>query len=286
MYPLVDTKDPTLVEVEVQALYRASYPQGDPLYVPKVFGWAIDCFTGSFEDYQPIDALYHDFEHTLQGTLCIARLLARRHQAKAAPMLDQRMFELALAGILFHDTGYLKRRDDREGTGAKYTLVHVQRSADFASRFLRPKGFLPKEIAGVQNMIRCTGVNVDLAAIPFQNETERIAGYSLGTADLLGQMAAQDYVAKLPILFLEFEEAARFNPGRTAGLFKSVEDLLQKTPLFWQNYVLPKIKGDFLNLYEFLSEPGAPEENFYLQQIERNIDRIRRQNQTTECSPA
>jgi hypothetical protein len=78
MYSPVVTKDPTAVEVEVQAACRAMFPGADLLFVPRVFGWAIECFTGSFGGYLPVDARYHDFEHTLQGTLCLARLLRGR----------------------------------------------------------------------------------------------------------------------------------------------------------------------------------------------------------------
>src|SRR5215475_13584797 len=79
MYSPVATKDPTAVEVEVQAAYLEMFPDADRLFVPQIFGWAIDCFTGQYGGYQPIDAQYHDFEHTLQGTLCMARLLHGRH---------------------------------------------------------------------------------------------------------------------------------------------------------------------------------------------------------------
>src|SRR5512142_770504 len=103
MFAPVVTKDPTAVEVEVQAACRAMFPDADPLYVPRVFGWAIECFTGNFCDYQPVDARYHDLEHTLQGTLCLARLLRGRHAAGAYPRLTERMFQLSLAAILLHD---------------------------------------------------------------------------------------------------------------------------------------------------------------------------------------
>src|SRR5262249_29539907 len=109
MYPQVDTKDPTAVEVEVQAAYRTMFPRGDRLFVPRVFGWAIECFTGHYHDYQRVDALYHDFEHTLQGTLCLVRLLRGRHLAGVQPVLTERLFQLGLLAILLHDTGYLKR---------------------------------------------------------------------------------------------------------------------------------------------------------------------------------
>ena len=69
MYSPVVTKDPTAVQVEAQAAGRAMFPEADPLFVPRVFGWAIECFTGHYRDYQAVDARYHDFEHTLQGTL-------------------------------------------------------------------------------------------------------------------------------------------------------------------------------------------------------------------------
>ena len=62
-------------------------------------------------------------------------------------------------------------------------------------------------------MIRCTGVNAALSVIPFQSEMEKVAGFALGTADLLGQMAAEDYVDKLPILYAEFAEAAALLQG-------------------------------------------------------------------------
>src|SRR6266705_1959297 len=165
MAPPVVTRDPTCVEVEVQAAYLGMFPDGNRLFVQQVFGWAIDCFTGCYRDYQPVDARYHDFEHTLQGTLCMARLLRGRYLAGAQPVLTQRMVQLAFLAILLHDTGYLKKRDDSEGTGAKYTVTHVDRSAEFAAQLLTDKGFAASEIISVQNMIHCTGVDANLKAI-------------------------------------------------------------------------------------------------------------------------
>src|SRR5688572_25271168 len=107
MHPPVVTKDPAAVEVEVQAAYQAVFPAGDQIFVRNSFQWAAQCFTGNFDDFQTIDALYHDFEHTLQGTLCMARLLRGWQEAQASPRLTKRMFELGILAILLHDTGYL-----------------------------------------------------------------------------------------------------------------------------------------------------------------------------------
>src|SRR5215467_1802781 len=141
MFDPVLTKDPAAVEFEVQSAYLAMFPAGDRLFVPRVFGWMLACFSGGYRDYQAVDARYHDFEHTLQGTLCMARLLRGRHSAGAEPRLTQRALELGLMAILLHDTGYLKKRDDTTGTGAKYTIVHVTRSAEFAEQLLTEKMF-------------------------------------------------------------------------------------------------------------------------------------------------
>jgi hypothetical protein len=277
MYPPVVTKDPTAVELEVQTAYLTIFPEGDRFFVPRAFGWAIDCFVGGYRDYQPVDARYHDFEHTLQGTLCMVRLLRARHLAGAQPRLSERFFKLGLVAILLHDTGYLKKRGDDDGTGAKYTITHVERSADFAARLLEEKGFPSSDLIAVQNMIHCTGVDATLNVIPFQSEMEKIVGFALGTADLLGQMAAEDYVEKLPILYSEFAEAAGYIQDKShfIAMFSSAADLMQKTPMFWEKYVQPKLDRDFGGLYRFLNQPYPSGSNEYLQRIEQNMKRLK-----------
>lgn len=274
----VDTRDPLAVAKQVEADYDLMFGSTDRLFVPQAFGWAVDCFTGQLRDYLAIDAQYHDFEHTLQGTLCFSSLLRGRFQIGVQPVLSRGGFELGLLAILLHDTGYLKRRNDPDGTGAKYTLTHVARSCDFAAEFLPSKGYTPNQIHSAQNMIRCTGVDVDLKSIQFLSEEERIIGYALGTADLLGQMAAPDYVEKLPVLYQEFVEAARYT-GQSSKLlagFSSAEDLIRKTPGFWEKYVRTKIERDFQGLFRFLADPLPDGPNSYLRCVEANIERLRR----------
>ena len=279
MQAAIDTRQPGLVEAEINAAYLAMFPDADPNYVHTIFQWAITCFEGRYQDYQPIDAHYHDLEHTLQGALCMSRLLWRRHDTNAPPRLTRRMFELGMLAILMHDTGYLKRKWDTAGTGAKYTLTHVDRSIQFAGELMLGHDYAVEDILAVQNMIRCTGVNVKLDTIQFQDELERLAGFALGTSDLLGQMAAADYVDKLPVLYSEFAESARYNEGKmkAGGFFASAEDLMQKTPLFWEHYVRQKISREFLGLFRFLNVPYPDGPNPYIEQIEANIARLRRQ---------
>ena len=288
MYPAVSTKNPSAVQAEVQTAYQGMFPEGDPLFVPRVFGWAWQCFAGEYRDYQAVDARYHDFEHTLQGTLCMERLLWGRHLAAAEPILTQRMFELGLLAILLHDTGYLKKRDDTEGTGAKYTVVHVRRSAEFAAQLLGEKGFTASEIQAVQHMIQCTGVDASLSTIPFQSEMEKVAGFALASADLLGQMAADDYVEKLPILYSEFAEAAQHTTDQPnfIGSFASAADLMRKTPAFWEKFVLVKLDRDFGGLHQFLNDPYPTGPNEYLERIEANMERLKKRLEAEEMQNA
>ena len=278
----IDTRDAVAVEDEVHSIYANLFPGTASEFVRTAFGWAARCFAGGHPDYLPIDARYHDLEHTMQGALCLARLMRGLHAADAAPALTVRAFELGIVAILFHDTGYLKARSDTEGTGAKYTAVHVGRSAAFAESFLAPKGFKPTEVRAVQNMINCTGISTDLQAIEFQSEQERTLGYALGTSDLLGQMAAPDYIEKLPVLYQEFAEAARNAPAGSTHLsaYRSAGELMRNTPVFWEKYVLPKINGDFQGLYTFLGHPHPDGPNEYLLRIEANIERLRQLAET------
>jgi len=274
--PKVDTRVPGEVEKEIHAIYSRLYPDGERAFVPRIFDWAGQCFLGRYDDYQAIDARYHDFEHTLQGTLCLARLLEGRQAAKVQPDVPRKFFDLTLLAILFHDTGYLKKRGDTEGTGAKYTAIHVGRSVAFARQFLTPKGYSLEDLDMIENMIRCTGVAVRVTTVPFRNDFERTLGCAVGTADLLGQMAAADYVDKLPVLFLEFAEAARTDPvnGARFADYKNPEDLMRRTPMFWSDYVWPRINEDFGHLYVFLNNPLPNGPNPYLLAIEKNIQRL------------
>jgi hypothetical protein len=275
----IDTRQPALVEAEIQRIYLEMFPNGNRGFVPEIFQWAGAWFGGRYLDFQPIDAHYHDLEHTLQGVLCMARILRSRQSSEQHPPLPRRLFELGMLAMLMHDTGYLKRRGDLPGTGAKYTLTHVDRSIGFAKELMGAHGCPPAEILAVKNMIHCTGINVKLVTIQFQSDLERIVGFSLGTADLLGQMAAPDYVDKLPVLYSELAEAAEHDTAKmkAGGFFSSAADLKRKTPLFWEKYVQSKINREFIGLYKFLNDPYPDGPNPYMDRIEANVARIRRE---------
>ena len=66
MFPPVATHDPAAVEAATRAAYLAMFPKGDHQFVPRIFGWADDCFNGRYADYQPVDA--HDVTSLFRAT--------------------------------------------------------------------------------------------------------------------------------------------------------------------------------------------------------------------------
>lgn len=281
MFPKTDTSNPNAVARDVADLQRRLFPDRPAAVLERLFADIRDMFEGRYLDYGPIDLRYHDFRHTLQATLCFAELVAARRAAAAAPALTARDFECGLAAIVLHDTGYLKVRSDRAGTGAKYTYAHVLRSCAVAATYLPTIGFGHEELNLVLNAIGCTGPASNLYPIAFGSPVERVLGCCVATADFLGQMAADDYPDELGMLFAEFEESDDFLAvPRDRRAFKSAEDLIAHTPEFWRDHVLPKLEQQFHGVYRYLAEPYPHGANRYLEAIERNITRIQNLKRT------
>lgn len=273
----IDTKDIEAVCAESGRIYRLMYTDADPGFMPWARDWFQAVFGGRYRDYLPVDVPYHDREHTMQGLLCLARLLHGRHKADARPAVPRETFELGVLAILLHDSGYLKRAGDKEGTGAKYTLIHVDRSREFAESFLREQGYTSPDIETVQNMIQGTAMDSAPAEVSFATGTDLTVGAALATADLLGQMSAEDYVERLPQLYSEFIESYGYFGDKAECLhYESPETLIANTPKFWESYVKPKLEKGCYGMYRYLSEPYPNGDNEYLSRIEANVEKAAR----------
>lgn len=258
---------------EVRAYTVAVYPEASFQLIEDVAKLTKTLFEGGNPEYQKADLSYHNLEHTLLATKCFVDLAEGRSRHGAEPAFTAREFSLGCAAILMHDTGYLKKRDDTQGTGAKYTTTHVERSCVMAGRFLPAMGVKPDELDGVLNAIRCTGVSSQIGALVFRNDVQRLTGCMVATADYLGQMADPGYPEKLPALFAEFEEANDFNRvPADKRMFSSARDLMAKTGGFWTHFVLPKLEKEYEGVYRLLVE--ADGENPYLDAVAVNLARI------------
>src|SRR5581483_12173274 len=210
MFPPVDTKNPTAVAAFVEGKFASMYPGASLQWLETLFRDMEALFEGRHPDYAAIDIRYHDFEHTLQATVCIVLLLEGRHGAGVQPHVGPRDFELAVSAVLLHDAGYLRLRSDTAGTGAKYTFCHVLRSCSFAASYLPTLGASDYEVEAVLGAINCTGPTKEISRLRFRFPVERVIGCALATSDYLGQMAAADYPDELEILFHEFQESDDF----------------------------------------------------------------------------
>jgi hypothetical protein len=233
-----------------------------------------DLFAGRHPEYQAVDTAYHDLAHTLQATLCLAELLHNRHLAEAPPHIGADDFRRALVAVLFHDIGYLKTRDDTEGSGAKYTHLHEKRSCTFVRAYLSELDWPRDDIRTVENLISATGPAADVTQIEFGSEVERVLGQAVCTADYVGQMSDPAYPDKLAFLFREFAESYRYQ-GIPEGHwpFPSYEAMLRSTPGFWGSFVQHKLHVECAGICRHLEHPLTGE-NRYFSQIEQNMTAI------------
>lgn len=272
MFPDVDTRDAAAVASRIREHLRSINPEGSLNLFDEVYHEVGRMFRGEFGDFQPIDLLFHDYQHTLQATLCMAELLAGRHRADSHPPFPWRHIELGMVAILFHDSGYLKTRSDGGGTGAKYTYAHVMRSVAVTASQLPRFGIGPAEIGVVVGAIRCTGPTSNINRLNYTSDLDLLLGCCVATADYLGQMAAADYPDELEILFREFEENDDYlGIPPEKRMFRSADDLQRKTPGFWSHLVRPKLETDFRGVYRYLANPYPTGPNRYVEAVERNI---------------
>ncbi len=76
---------------------------------------------------------------------------------------------------------------------------------------------------------------------------------------------------------MEFEESDDYrNIPKNYRMFSSSEEILRRTPYFWENIVISKLEIDCHGLYKFLAEPHPDGVNPYMQKVEEHISTIRK----------
>lgn len=262
----------------IEAICESNYGNREIGLIERVMEDIVDLFQGKKPGYQACDTEYHNLLHTFQTIPPFVEMIDGWNKEGAAPRVSKKYFTFGTMGVLLHDTGYIKKEGDNEGTGAKYTFSHIERSIEFASSYLTEIGFNNQDVLSILNIIHCTGVTLDIDII-FNNDQERVVGFALGTADLLGQMSAENYPDKIPVLYNEFAEAYRHNSqdSRSHSDSSSIptcpQDLLRSTPAFYERIALArfKIMG---SLYSYIPSHYGSIENPYIVAIENNIGKI------------
>ena len=246
----------------------------------RLIDFTFGLFHGASPEFEPCDTAFHDFDHTMQATEVVLRLLGAHDRVLTEARFNDRQWEIALVSILLHDGGYLKCRNDNEGSGAKHTSIHVGRSCFLAWDILPDFGFEKDEIRVVQHAICATAIGAKMNRIGFRSQSEWLIGAVVATGDMLGQMAADDYPERLPALYLELREAALFSRLKKHGsiAYESLLELLSGTEKFYSDYVIKTLDGEWGGVYRWLeTENGS---NPYLERIHRNVHRATAMGQT------
>ncbi|MBI5240769.1 MAG: hypothetical protein HY926_09875 [Elusimicrobia bacterium] len=267
---LVDAEDIEAVWKETERLLRLMSPQLDLAPVRAGFQDMRRLFAGRYPGWRACNTEYHDKQHTTDTLLAMVRLM--HGAAVSGTRFTDPELTVAVLSAMFHDSGYIQAEGDTEGTGAKYTAFHEERSAVFLAGYLKERG-LPAEFpAQSEAILLCTGLHVDISRLSFSSENHKLLGRMLGAGDLLGQMAARNYLEKLLFLYREFQE------GKVAG-FVDEFDLLQKTFAFYgetHRRLADELGGvDRYLLPHFRARWGIAQD-LYAQTIEQNLDYLRR----------
>ena len=221
---LVNMDSPEAVLVEGHVILKLISQNLNPDPVTSAFHSTVRLYEGDRPGYQACNTEYHDLRHITDTFLAMARLI---HGAILEDKkLTQRGIVVGLIATLLHDTGYIQKESDSEGTGAKYTTQHVRRSMGFLERHASEYGLTAEDVRDGRDMILCTDLSVDIATIEFFSRETELLGKMLGAADLLAQMADRMYLEKLLFLYYEFRE------GEIGG-YESEVDLLRKTVGFF-----------------------------------------------------
>jgi len=253
------------VLAEVDQILRLVFPDFDPGPLHGIYENVLKLFEGQWPGYQKCNTQYHDLKHTLDCFLAMARLI---HGGSVDGIeTGEHKAHLGLVSSLMHDTGYIQPVNDMAGTGAKYTLVHIERSIGFLENYFAQNGFSREDFYLCRNCLKCTGLDVKIDQIDFSSREDEILGKMLGTADLLGQMASPRYLEKLPALFSEFIE------GGVGGIGDEL-DFLEHTIQFWEitqkRFMMDLGHVDALMQHHFRVRWGI-DRNLYREAIERHI---------------
>jgi hypothetical protein len=222
-------------------------------------------YQGHCPDYKACNTDYHDLNHVLQVTLATVRIAHGTHVS--GRLLDRSDLLLLLVLAMLHDTGYIQPSFDKQGTGAKHTLEHVDRSIDFAKNYLPRFGFDRDAVQACAAIIKATDISVRIDEIPFLREKWELLAKIMATGDIVAQMADRAYLEKLPFLYREFAE------GGVPG-FDSELDLLKKTIGFY-NFALKRMDHDLggfrKHLKRHFEKRWGIDEDLYQKSIDANM---------------
>jgi hypothetical protein len=262
---LVNMNKPKMVYAEVKNIVAQMNRGFDFTRLDQVFIDTVALYEGNYPGYRKCTTEYHDLRHTTDVLLALARLIHGAHIAGVR--FGEEDVAQALISALLHDTGYIQTSDDDSGTGGKYTLTHVERSAGFLTRYFAARGWDVDDCATYRGLIYCTSHGTNEAGTSLPSPEAAMLGKMIATADLVGQLADRLYLEKLLFLYREFCEANLMTGDteldllkRTVGFYGTIKQRLAAELDNTQRFM----RHHFLVRWDMDRDP-------YMESVERNL---------------
>ncbi|CCH48629.1 HD domain-containing protein [Pseudodesulfovibrio piezophilus] len=259
-------RTPEGIDQEVRSIVTAMFPESDFSTYSQAFADVRRLYAGFYPGFQQCDTPYHNWHHTLDVLLATARLLHGIHLARQA--LSPHIVQLTLIAALFHDCGYIRREDEHTGTGAQFTLDHVQRGLLLLEDYSDTHHWPIMDLLDLDSMLQCTAPSGTPETVVFTNIESMLAAHVLATADIVAQMGSDIYLERLPLLFKELTEG-----GITD--FSSEYDLFTKTRGF-TSFMWSKMECRLSNVINCMpahfKERYNIEHDFYSESALRNLE--------------
>ena len=272
----VNLRRPETVFTEVSAIMSDFCTDAMCTKVHMAFRNLAQLYKGQLNGYEPCDVPYHDLQHIMDVTLATTRLLAGfEHSQRPSRRLGPNRIMLGIILALYHDCGYIRdAHKDRLENGAEYTLTHITRGAEYLRGYLPELG-LEKYSDLMVNLIHYTGYEKPVETIRLDDPRDEILGFLVGTADLLAQMSDRCYLEKCrDRLYPEFVLGGMASKTDASGqqivIYSSAEDLLRKTPDFYERMVKPRLEQKFHNVADFAGH-YFDGQNLYQEEVDRNL---------------
>jgi hypothetical protein len=261
----------------IKEIYAAEFGS-DPKPLNDILADLADLYQGKWESQQSCQTGYHNLGHALDVALLTARMIGGWNKLNNAdhPKIGKDLFLAAIAGALFHDSGYIKEKGDDEGSGGKYSFNHEARSMALARSYLTRKKWPARTIELVPDMISITRFHVPLEIQGiFESTEEEVIGRMMATADLVAQMADVDYMKRIKDLYAELKEAYEFEgmenlERKGYKVFSSAQEMIDGTVGFYENFVLPRLK-QLGRMDQYLVAFFGDGRNPYLENITANL---------------
>lgn len=272
----IQTTDPAAVRDEVARLYLDLYGGGTPHLLHRLFSDLTRFYSGRDPGYHACDTGYHDIQHVLDVTLAMARMMDgyERSRRNGTPPLPPEMFVLGVVAALYHDFGYLRRRNDfKHHYGAEYTLTHVSRGSKFVRSYLARLG-LARLGKSAGTLLHYTGYERAVESIRVPDPLVRRLGHILGTADIIAQMSDRCYLEKCrdrlyPEFVLGGIARRKLPDGSLHTRYRSGSELVRMTPGFYQT-ARYRLEVKFERAYRY-AEHHFGGQNMYLDEIDKSI---------------